>query len=1364
MKANKPTLSLTGTDQRQRMLPALEEGYFNVDEMSFEDLVSASVEFAAQLKYYNSSCLPSGDWRDFLATNEIVIMALIISKDLAVIRDRFRDQSNTRPEILSSLLADLVSELNTWLLDLQRSNSQPARELVTRFEGLIRNSLQNELQGVEALAIRAADIEITVPVIESASLSGIWTRTTGTLTSIQESRLAKIQGQSDVVAFLTRSAFEFLNAIEHLKASCRSLMPLALKTQSHDPAVSLFITFLKLYQHAQSRANTFTQRHLDFYYQDILKSRLRPRSLESVILNFAVDDGDPAIDIAAGRKFVCAKDEKLKDIVFETCESLRVTDASIAGLHTLRFEREPMITPECDMNFVTRIHKQLIPTVGANDFEDQQSWPIFGESGSRKSLDDGLAEKLEVGVAIASKVLFLDEGDRKIELDVGMNRLSKPISSYLEALEKATRRSEFIDGLHELMLGWFSDDEHQNWELAVSREAMKRLFDNADALDRRYPAVLSSVAPGGDERVDTCRTILEKTVADIHESQDKSLPYYERLSRAETATDFREGLGDLLVHFLLENGSISRLLDGALDQRARALACEKSLDSIKRELGKGRERLFKRYFGSAFVLQLSTDSGWLEIDRYDVLESSGEDIGFKIVLHLSPEVPAIVGCDKDTHGNHWQTQLPVVKLTVNPEASLNVYSLLDKFCLDRITVNATVLGARNIVAYNNISQLDPSKPFFPFGPAPTTSSYLALAAPEAAQKAISSFAIHLYWGDLPQGEEGFDGHYEGYASKFRNQSFTAAVNVLNNGSWQPQSASQIQLAPLFSTQGKKLKEHQLIKVQSAEYLRPVDIDLTSTEMDLGLRTRNGFVKLTLASPDGAFGHQEFPLKLSETLESNAKKKRAKKKSKLPRAPYTPLLNKISVDYTATSTMKMSSQSRKSQDRHPDKIFRLHPFGAEPIFPNVGGSAIQLFKPFSHDGNLFIALSGSTLEGITNIYFSLSDDSVRSKSGSDSELQWSYLGRNGWVDLQADQLIADGTRGFLCSGIVTLDLPADMSKSHGDMPGDYYWLRIGSNAASHNFCSLKRIQTHATRLVRVADDGARFDPQSLSLSSLDWQPTQSIPGLASIKQLDGFLDIGKQETRREMVTRISERIRHRARAVTGWDFERLILEQFPVVGNVMCMPNRSSLSREEIPGNLLVVVTPRVYDPKAVIGTTPKLSAVYLNEIQEYLSNISSTFANIEVTNPSYEFIQVRCAVVFEKYAAGGLYIDQLNEDIGRFLNPWDSMGYGLKFCQPVKREDIYSYIYNLDYIRYVTDFSMLQISRSHDGAYELGDTVKSELVEGQAPDIVPKLSWSLAVPLKRHHIDVTQDIEPKAPDITGIRELEIGRTFIIGRQ
>ena len=50
-----------------------------------------------------------------------------------------------------------------------------------------------------------------------------------------------------------------------------------------------------------------------------------------------------------------------------------------------------------------------------------------------------------------------------------------------------------------------------------------------------------------------------------------------------------------------------------------------------------------------------------------------------------------------------------------------------------------------------------------------------------------------------------------------------------------------------------------------------------------------------------------------------------------------------------------------------------------------------------------------------------------------------------------------------------------------------------------------------------------------------------------------------EDRQSLLTRPSARLRHKQRAASPWDYERLVLEAFPHVFKVKCFPNMDTRS-------------------------------------------------------------------------------------------------------------------------------------------------------------------------------------------------------------
>jgi hypothetical protein len=192
-----------------------------------------------------------------------------------------------------------------------------------------------------------------------------------------------------------------------------------------------------------------------------------------------------------------------------------------------------------------------------------------------------------------------------------------------------------------------------------------------------------------------------------------------------------------------------------------------------------------------------------------------------------------------------------------------------------------------------------------------------------------------------------------------------------------------------------------------------------------------------------------------------------------------------------------------------------------------------------------------------------------------------------------------------------------------------------------------------------------------------------------------------------------------------------------------------------PGQILIVVIANLTNQPSE-NRQPMVNGLLLKEIEQYVKSMASPFAAIKVRNPAYEKIQVRCRVHLGKGDAGGYYINQLNQAISDYLSPWNKTGYGIHFGWRVRRYDIKSYIRNLAYVNFVTNFSMLRIAEDDSGYFSLFDTVASQVKE-----IRPVYPWSIAIPVRRHFIKIIELPEIKDPEITGINELEIGSNFII---
>jgi hypothetical protein len=416
--------------------------------------------------------------------------------------------------------------------------------------------------------------------------------------------------------------------------------------------------------------------------------------------------------------------------------------------------------------------------------------------------------------------------------------------------------------------------------------------------------------------------------------------------------------------------------------------------------------------------------------------------------------------------------------------------------------------------------------------------------------------------------------------------------------------------------------------------------------------------------------------------------------------------------------------------------------------------------YSTDGNLFIGLDGEVGGGVLTLVFHLSGEAQSRTAFESPELAWFYLGLHGWQRLPATRVLADTTRGLMRSGIVTLDLPADLDRRGACMPAGPAWLRVGANAHLEDFPALCAVHSNGLEVSRVADDeqGPLVSGQVPVLSA--WRSETAIAGLETVLQVGECVGGAPAETREQFRTRISERLRHKQRAVTPWDFERLVLERFPRIAKAKCFASMVSSSPAPAPGNVLIVVVPRVGedDPCA----HPVASVLELREIHAYVKALASAFVEVEVRNPSYEWIQVRCAVKFKAVDNDAWYLQKLNAEITGYLSPWSGPGYGARFGWRIRRDDVEGFIRGRDYVEFLTDFSMLHIAESDEVVYSLGDTAEAREPAPASGLIAPRYPWGLALPMRRHFLQALRTEHAIAAQVTGIEELEVGSTFIIG--
>lgn len=1231
-----------GTSQRDRVPAALAEGFVNVDDLAFQDLLAMAAENAGSLRFFDADDETKGDWESFFTADDAAIIALVLTADVSEVAsgffgsiDRNISSFGNGYDLRKIPSYDLARRMDYWYNRSQISESEGSRVLGKRIADLIDGNLRNELLSLESFL--AQFYGASGPPFRHG-FNPYWF--SGLNGQAGAHRVPAPAADREIIErFLTLNFHSFDNALTTLKAGAGRLLSASMQSGTHSPASGLFIAFTKLFKHAQEKLNRFPARQLDFYYNDVLKIRRQEFVPDSTYLVFSPDVETRGVLVREGTEFLAEAGEDSQPVYYAADNDLMVRGAKVASLATLNFETDPHKSPELELKYYSGAKSNEIPVLSATaaiDDADPRAWPVFG---APKINEEKLRfADAEIGFALASPVLFLKEGERKITISF--------------------------------------------------------------TLEHRYTA--TSVVSGVDE------------------------------------------------HF-----------DAFLDQVAGLLRYS------------SRQDAFYKAFREMFTIYLTAESGWYRVPSYlpsnHVVDAECGQNVLKIEILLPPDAEPVVAYSPDAHGDGYDCELPIARFMVNPAAYLYPYSLLKDVIFQQVEIATEVKGVQEVILHNNLGQLDPTSPFNPFGPTPFTGSYLIIGNLEIARKNLTHLDLNVSWGDLPTEGRSFADYYRAYGLPFENSVFQAEASVLRDGRWWPHEEQERPVVGLFASPGpddageewSSIRTNRLsVGPDLARAWKPLETATGDDGLIYSNLAKNGFFRFRLSSPDYAFGHKEYPLKLTSVLTANAQLKKPELFEPTPNPPYTPSINGISIDYRAVSTIDLRQMPSTNEGLNKGKIFHIHPFGLENLSP-ARYRTINLLPQFDAPGNLYVGVNARSLAGVLTLFFNLREDCAPEAGTGDTEITWHYLSADVWKRMDRADVISDTTDGFLSSGIVTLKIPDDITRGNTVMPGDLFWLRASAYEHSDAFCSVYSVHAQALKVNRQYGENPPDRLQNRLPAGTIKSSRVSIPGIGRIEQIVDSFGGSLPESPQQIKVRTSERLRHKNRAISSWDYERLILQRFPDLFKVKCFPNMAfdlDPENRHRPGNVLIVVVPNPKD-RRLTHLKPMVNGLELQRIQDYVKRHASPFATVEVRNPAYEQVQVRCTVKFHQGESEGYCLNALDQAITAYISPWnEDIGYRAEFGWNIRRYDIETYIRNLDYVDFVTNFSMLHIADNSQGYFHLFDTMKGEQ---EASQVIPYYPWSIAIPVKRHAIEITQRSSSIEAEITGVDELEIGSTFII---
>lgn len=751
----------------------------------------------------------------------------------------------------------------------------------------------------------------------------------------------------------------------------------------------------------------------------------------------------------------------------------------------------------------------------------------------------------------------------------------------------------------------------------------------------------------------------------------------------------------------------------------------------------------------SFKLAFSTENGWLEadIDPDKVAVNGGMgnqdiELGFRCTIPLT--APAICVFEEAEFSSPW----PMVKFILNQDQPDFPYTVLKQIRLKSVSLKLKVEGIRELVLHNDQAALAPNRPFTPFGREAFKGANFYIGNAEVFQKPLEKLSIDLDWHNLPASD--LNAHYRQYPEIFREDSpaagegngqFTTAIHLLHEGIWKPLTPIGEGVG-LFNTDATTTRKtiithspvkneinHKTATIETSHLKQKRDIDLQKIE-DFNITSQNGFIKLFLNGSD--FGHKTFPRLQSAAMSKNNQE--GGELSTLPHEPYTPTLAGIRLGYESEHVIYTSETI--------DQILHIHPFGWTPY--KYFSDSFYLLPQYKGEGMLYLGLKDVKVPQALSILFQIVEGSAYPDVPL-PEIEWSYLYGNEWVPFKDTEILNDSTNRFNRSGVVTLRLPDIMPETTGIFPPDLYWIQAKTLAHANGACEILDIRTQAATLV-FTNTGNVSGPRAHRL------PAHRITGMTqadvpvkSVNQPYPSFDGKQREEDKHFYLRVCERLRHKERAVTLWDYERLVLEAFPELYEAKCFKH-SNLEAAYAPGSILMVVIADIRSHTRRHPFKPTTSLDVLDRVKRYLKELCPPYVDIAVKNPVFEEIRVSFLVRFREKANSGYYQQKLNKDIQRYLSPWAfAEDKTIVFGGTIYKSSLLNFVVQQPYVDFVTYFAM-----NHADAQ---GNLRLNVEEAATTTPV-----SVLVSAQSHDIRVAPDQATVCGD--GIGSMIIGKTFM----
>jgi hypothetical protein len=1185
---------------------------FLIDGRTEQDWLYFLSEFGTLINFYNDTNTIEGNWSPFLMKDPVFLMASISKTNYKKLHSIYKNscaeiqllhQKETDKNLNSDALNKLFDHITSIYKIIERwtyymQGTDEMYDLKNYVIHEVKNIFSIDFWAVQSFrqylyvmpmkGVRVSVAIATAPQSEFVSFnSNIWKNHKDKKPFWEvfgyEKEVSIIDAADDMTFFslgvlttIGDRLFNFLETVIH--HSSNEFKKLSLK-KSRFPDTTLLRSFINVLKVQQEQLNGISQRHLDFYYTDILKQTKLPATADNAFLCATLAKNDTVYNLPSGTLFDAGIDEQKKPILFASQKEVNLNPASIVSVQTLCYQNQPNIS-SYNLKSITK------PTNVQKDEDDKIiSWQTFGEI-------NPTVNPLPMGIAFASPMLLLKDGQREItlslEFDTTIDLSLLQRANYFLSTQKDWLKLELDPTNFTLDTSGMNNIVTIKIDIKPTQIAIEPFLINPDGLNSEWPMIkilFQSIA-----NPSTSPKVISITIT-VNVSGIQSCQLLNDYGELDTKKPFPP-FGPLPLvnsNFIIGNNEI---LSKPLD----TFQINIDWDNLPSDF-----EIYYKQYNICLDKKTDTDSTVKKANYFSIFKSK----------------------PKKTEENK-QTENPIFKnncFTVD-------FNLLQEKSWQEFKMSKSEKPDPNEIFTKVSSNTDPILLF-------------DIKKDDSAKAFIDDSCSYFKYDKDTLSEE----------SVPKDNTITPDPSIQN---------------------------------------KPLKFDNTVT---------SGYIKMTLTGPAYGFGSEIYPKIVTDIALQNANSLAMAQGWEdaefIPAAnlPFAPKIKKFTVDYTASITYKLDGTT----GNYPLQYFLYSPFTSYKIFDNsifyetnttsintaiVGSSltdtkdGLPLYSSFGYTGALFIELDHLISNSTLNLYFHLARNSVTTTPGD--SVNYFYLSDSGWNEIHP---LSDGTNQFKCSGIIELAIPSDCNNSKNFMPGINNWISIVVTGKLDTYSKTAFLQTNGFSIQR---SGTSFLSDTINpqiISNTISKPQTVIPQIATFIQ--PFASFGGKAA--ENITnrnqRISNSLKTKNRAIDHHDYYTLIFQKYDDVYYSKVVNKKSQNSCNVY----LVKKIETDSDPNAFV---PLVTNCLESEIEQFLKENSSPFANINVTNFNLEYVCISAKIEVKSGYQTVLIQKNINRALNLYLSPWiTSYTAQIEIDRPLIDSKVKTFIKNIEGVASVDNVS-----------------------------------------------------------------------------